>query len=108
MDGIMADADVKGQFGILMGIINGPVWHEFWEHLGINLFKFDDFGLAEDSSDALVWRTCQKHEIVLVTGNRNKGGADSLEAVLARENDRSKLPVVTLADVHRIPRSKAY
>ncbi len=58
----------------------------------------DARGNAPELSDALIWATCQREELVLITGNRNKRGPDSLQAVLDRENRTDSLPVITIAD----------
>jgi hypothetical protein len=45
----------------------------------------------------VVWETCQAHEIVLVTGNRNHDSPDSLEATIYRLNQADSLPVITIS-----------
>jgi hypothetical protein len=56
----------------------------------------------------LVWRTCQREGLVLVTANRNQRGPDSLESVIQSENQPDSLPVVTIADANRLLRDRAY
>lgn len=41
-------------------------------------------------------------ELVLITGNRNDDGADSLEATIRNENQPDSLPVITIADQDRV------
>lgn len=93
---------------MLIGIVQGTMWRDFWEHLNIHVFSFDELELRADASDVRVWRTCQERQIVLVTGNRNKRGRDSLEATLLRENDATKLPVFTLSNARRVLRSTTH
>ena len=40
--------------------------------------------------------------MLLLTGNRNMAGEDSLEQTIRRENRTDSLPVVTIASVERI------
>jgi hypothetical protein len=65
-------------------------------------------GLADDATDAQVWQACQENEIVLITGNRNAEGPESLEMTLRKHNDQQRLPVLTLADQDRIIRDRSY
>jgi len=74
----------------------------------LSAVSFPILGLAFDSSDAVIWRTCQKEESVLITANRNKRGPDSLEAVIQRENQPDSLPVITIADQDRVLQDRAY
>ena len=90
------------------GFFRVPPWREFWHRLGIQAFSFEELGLTFESPDSLVWRACQVNDIVLITGNRNKRGPDSLEATLLRENDATKLPVLTLSDARRVSKNKTY
>ncbi len=65
-------------------------------------------GLPHDSSDAVIWRTCQKEKLVLVTANRNASGPDSLEPVIRNEGQPDSLPVITLANPQRLPKDRPY
>jgi hypothetical protein len=56
----------------------------------------------------VIWRMCQREGLVLVTGNRNRRGPDSLEAVNQDENQPDSLPVITLADADRVLRDRPY
>jgi hypothetical protein len=47
-------------------------------------------------------------QLVLVTGNRNDDGPDSLEAVIRNENQLDSLPVITIADPDRMLRDRLY
>lgn len=46
--------------------------------------------------------------MVLITGNRNDDGPDSLEATLRRANSPACLPVFTLANPKRIYKDREY
>jgi hypothetical protein len=83
-------------------------WCDLWRALGLRVESFVTLQLAFDSPDALVWRLCQREELILVTGNRNADNADSLEPVIRTENQPTSLPVATLANPERISRDRHY
>lgn len=105
---IMADNDVLGYVGGLMGICQSPAWIEFWRGLECVVWTFADVGLAANAPDSAVWEACQANEIILITGNRNAEGSDSLEATIRQRNNASSLPVLTLSDPRRIARDRQY
>jgi hypothetical protein len=108
MRGILADINVGGQRDALVLVWTSDAWRDLWNDLGWTVASFRTLGLSNDASDALIWRACQKEELVLITANRNKRGPDSLEAVIQNENEPSSLPVVTIADPNRVLRDRLY
>ncbi len=80
----------------------------FWEHLQLRYVHFTDVGLAPDALDSLVWDTCQKEDLILVTNNRNRKEADSLESTIRAKNTPTSLPVFTIANVPHLRASRAY
>jgi len=58
--------------------------------------------------DSPVWRTCQERGIVLITGNRNAEGPESLESTIRDHNTPDSLPVLTIANVDRLHASREY
>ncbi len=60
--------------------------------LDIPMLTFDDVGLPIDSNDRDVWRFAQKKQLLLLTGNRNKEGGDSLEQTIRDENTKTRFP----------------
>jgi hypothetical protein len=106
--GIMADINIQGQVELLLLVWQSPTWRPFWDSLGLAYYRFTDFGLNAQASDALVWQACQDREVALITANRNKDGPDSLEATISTRNTPRSLPVFTLADVHRFDRETTY
>lgn len=86
--------------GILLWATMGS---EGWlKLLDIPMLTFDEVGLAINSSDRTVWRFAQEKQFILLTGNRNKEGEDSLEQTIRNENTPSSLPVITIGMVSRI------
>jgi hypothetical protein len=72
------------------------------------LCTFEDLGLPEDASDAAAWQACQHAGVLLITGNRNAQGPESLEITIQQRNRPDCLPVLTLADPDRIARDRGY
>jgi hypothetical protein len=83
-------------------------WTEFWGHLGLVLFHFDDLGLTPTSTDLEIWLRCQAEELILITDNRNEDSADSLGATIRTHNTPSSLPVFTIGKLARFQKSKEY
>jgi hypothetical protein len=108
MQRILSDHDVQGHVSRLMDICQLPPWVELWRELGCVICTFQDFDLPEDASDAVIWQTCQDHDILLLTGNRNAEGPESLEMTIRRRNTPTCLPILTLADPDRIQRDRQY
>ena len=105
---IMSDNDVRGHVGRLMDICETLPWAGLWRDLECVLCTFEDLNLAEDATDATVWQACQDGQILLITGNRNAEGPESLEITIRQQNRPDCLPVLTLADPDRIARDRAY
>lgn len=102
MPGIMGDHDIEGQFEELLRILKSPTWNDLWEELGFTTEKFASLGLSVNAPDVVVWETCQAHQVVLVTGNRNDDGPDSLEATIRRLNQADSLPVITISKAQEV------
>jgi hypothetical protein len=105
---IMSDHDVQGHVSRLMDICQAPPWAELWRELECIVCTFDDLDLAEDASDAVVWRACQASEVLLITGNRNADSPESLETTIRQHNRSDSLPVLTLANPNRIAYDHQY
>jgi hypothetical protein len=108
MRGILADNDVEGYVALIHAIWLSDAWRDLWNDLGLSVLRFSALGLTRDASDAVVWRTCQREQLVLATGNRNAEAPDSLEMVIRGENRPESLPVITLANPQRILRDRPY
>ena len=108
MRGILADINVGKQRRAILAIWASETWLDLWNALGLSVFSFPMLGLNYNASDALIWTTCQREELVLITGNRNKRGPDSLESIIQRENQADSLRVITIADPDRVLRDRLY
>lgn len=105
---IMSDNDVRGHVSRLMDICQSVAWVEIWRDLRCALCTLGDFDLSNDASDATIWQTCQDRQVILITGNRNAEGPESLETTIRQRNTPDALPVLTLADPDRIGRDAQY
>jgi hypothetical protein len=108
MRGILTDINVGKQRRAILAIWSSATWRDLWLGLGLAVVRFREVGLPLDASDAAIWRICQREKLVLITGNRNKEGPDSLEAVIRDQNREDSLPVITIADTERVLRDGAY
>jgi hypothetical protein len=108
MRGILADINVGKQRRAILAIWSSDAWRDLWNGLGLTVVGFPSLGLSNDSPDTDIWRTCQREELVLITGNRNKRGTDSLEAVIQAENQPDCLPVVTIGYPRRVLYDRFY
>jgi hypothetical protein len=106
--GILADVNIQGHVDSLVILMRAEPWRLFWDYLRIPYLHFADVGLAPDALDSLVWDTCQKEELILITDNRNKKDADSLEATIQARNTPASLPVFTIGSVPHLRASREY
>jgi len=64
---------------------------------------FDEVGLRRKADDETVWRFCQEHGYLLLTGNRSrKDGKISLELTIRRLVNSESLPVITIGNLGRV------
>src|SRR5262249_51191582 len=101
VNGLLVDVNIRKHGEMLLGLLHQHQRVEVWEHLACGMPTFEELGLARDSSDLLVWRTCQHHQLVLLTANRNDEGEETLEWVIRTLNRPESLPVLTLAGANR-------
>jgi hypothetical protein len=106
--GILPDANCEGHFQVLLRVLHGEARREFWHFLNLAVLNFEDLHLPVDASDRTLWEVCQQNEVVLVTGNRNAKGLDSLETTIQTRRSPGSLPVFTLSNVERIRRDPQY
>ena len=83
-------------------------WAEFWGHLSLFLYRFEDVGLTPSSTDPEIWQRCQTEQLIFITNNRNQDSADSLESAIRIHNTPSSLPVFTMGKLGRLQRSSEY
>ncbi len=108
MKGILADVNIQGHVDLLVVLMQAEPWKSFWDHLQLPYLHFSDVGLAPDALDSVIWETCQRDGLILITDNRNNEDSDSLEAAIQTRNTPASLPVFTVANVPRMRTSRAY
>jgi hypothetical protein len=96
---ILTDHNMKGQAILLWGTLAVAGWLDL---LPMRLVTFEDMRLPIDSNDRAVWRFAQAQGMLLLTGNRNMAGLDSLEQTIREENTATSLPVLTVGNIRRI------
>ncbi|MBI3821063.1 MAG: ACP S-malonyltransferase [Planctomycetes bacterium] len=108
MKGILADVHMIGDVETMVAVMQRPPWTEFWDHLGLALYRFEDVGLTPTSTDLEIWQRCQAEHLVLITDNRNDDSEDSLESALRAHNTSESLPVFTIGTLTQFQNSKMY
>lgn len=96
---VLADYNLNQQAILLAGSLVAGGWLDL---VPIRLVTFEGVGLAADSSDQVVWQFAQTNGMLLLTGNRNAKGADSLEQVMRERNLPTSLPIITIGDPKRV------
>jgi hypothetical protein len=102
MRGILADINSGKRLRAILAVWHSDVWRDLWYSLDLSVESFPALGLPFESSDAILWRTCQREGLVLVTANSNADDPDSLESVIRRENQPDSLPIITFANPDRV------
>ncbi|TVS21200.1 MAG: ACP S-malonyltransferase [Planctomycetaceae bacterium] len=105
---IMCDQDVLGLGRAVLARCRRPDWKPVWDELAIEVFTFADLRLDVGATDAEIWTACQTNQVVLLTGNRNAEGPDSLEMTIRKRNAPDSLPILTFADLRRLKHDRAY
>ena len=83
-----------------------PASEGWFSLIGANLATFYDVNLPINSSDRAVWEFVQVHGMLLITGNRNMKGDDSLEQTIRDQNYARALPILTIGSVERLLESE--
>lgn len=80
---ILVDHDIEGHAALLLfGLRQGG-----WINLNVlEILTFSEVGLDFATADREMWRFAQENKMLLMTGNRNMDGEDSLEHTIRREN----------------------
>jgi hypothetical protein len=95
----LVDYNLTGYVVLFQGTLAAGGWLDL---LSIQFMTLQEAGLAADSSDRLIWRFAQTHQMLLLTANRNAKGEDSLEQTIRQEGTSTALPVVTIGNLDRL------
>jgi hypothetical protein len=93
---------------VLLSIWTSSDWIELWDMLDCAIYSFDSLKLPIKTPDSNVWLFCQSRQFLLLTGNRNAEGEESLEQTIRRLSQPDSLPVITLADAKRVMIDRPY
>ena len=94
----LIDRNLEGYAIQLLGTLANQGWLELFS---IRFVMFDEVGLAVNSSDRIVWKFAQEHQMILLTANRRMKGTESLEQTIREENTVTSLPVLTISNLNR-------
>jgi hypothetical protein len=108
MPAILSDHDIEGHVRVLLAVWTSADWLPLWESLGYAVESLKSLGLGDNVPDSLIWTLCQERGIILITGNRNAEGEDSLEGTMRRLCRPDSLPVITLANPNRVMVDRQY
>ena len=98
---LLADNDVELYARLIWMIFTEQEWLDFGV---VGISTLQSAGLEPSSSDRAIWLHCQANAMLLITGNRNEKGPDSLGRVLNEQNSSEHLPVLTIAIPERVIR----
>lgn len=96
MPAIMADHDVEGDFDTVLWTLMSGEWRELWNELNCSVESFRSLEISDNTSDVELWRLCQERQVILITGNRNREGPNSLQYAIEQFNTPACLPVFTI------------
>lgn len=97
---ILSDHNCEGHAEALFDVLRYRGWLDM---IPMKLLWFRDVGLSDRASDETVWRFCQEHDYLLLTGNRTTTDKDhSLELIIRRLITPESLPVVTIGNLKRL------
>jgi len=99
MNTILVDHNLEGQAALLWSTFATEGWLDLTD---FRLVTFAEIGLPFDASDREVWRFVQQHQMLLLTGNRNRKGDDSLQQTVEEENHATALPIITVGNAKRL------
>ncbi len=99
MISVLIDYNDEGHAALIWTALSALEWNAF----NVDCFRrFRDVNLSPTASDREIYRFAQAHGMLLLTGNRNNDGPDSLEQTLQDERTDESLPVLTIANMNRI------
>jgi hypothetical protein len=95
---LLADVHCDLHVQSLLRVCRSDAWRDYWFSLGVKIHTFESLGIDRRLRDRDLWEYCQRHDIFLITANRNADGADSLQVTLLQRTTLNTLPVLTIGD----------
>jgi hypothetical protein len=96
---VLTDHDIEWQAAMVWEALRSAGWLEL---LSLQLRTFAELDLPRDTTDREVWHFAQERQMVLLTANRNRDAADSLEQTIREVNTIDALPVLTIGRAERV------
>ena len=91
---ILSDHNCEGHARAIFDMLK---YEGYLEWIPMELKWVEDVGLSPSTGDETVWRFCQEHGYLLLTGNRSGDDGDlSLELITRRLVTSESLPVLTI------------
>ena len=103
---ILSDENCVGQVEAIFQALDRLGYVALFE---IELLTWEKAGLVKKADDETVWRFCQAHQCLLITGNRTgDDGSKALEFVIRHLVTPRSLPVLTIANLKRVIPDRQY
>jgi len=103
---ILSDENCVGQVEAIFQALDRLGYVTLFE---VELLTWEKAGLVKKADDETVWRFCQAHHCLLITGNRTgDDGSKALEFVIRHLVTPTSLPVLTIANLKRVIPDRQY
>jgi len=103
---ILSDENCEGQAEQIFRVLESLGYVEL---LSLELKRLTEVGLKRRVDDRTIWKHCQKHGYLPLTGNRTTtDGKESLEYAIRDLFTDTSLSVLTISNLKRIPRDREY
>jgi hypothetical protein len=96
---MLLDHDLEGQISFLEAGWRETGWDQY---LHLEFRRLRDLNIPNDATDQAIWHYVQREHFLLLTNNRNREDAMSLQATIERENTQDSLPVLTISDKDKL------
>jgi hypothetical protein len=96
---LVLDHDLEGQRPFLEAGWRETGWDQY---LQLEFRRLRDLHIPSDATDQAIWHYVQREYFLLLTNNRNREDATSLQATIERENTPDSLPVLTVSDKDKL------
>jgi hypothetical protein len=96
---MILDHNLEGQRPFLEAGWRETGWDQY---LHLEFIRLRDLNIPSDATDQAIWHYVQREHLLLLTNNRNREDATSLQATIERENTPDSLPVLTISDKDKL------
>lgn len=108
MASVLFDENIQGHLRYFLDVLDGVGLRQYLLDLGIDFYDFPACELPSGLKDRDLWLYCQDAELVLLTDDRNRDNAGSLQATLEELVTSTCLPVLTISNKGEFEHSRAY